>query len=561
MGDYFVNPYNFISFPKEKAKAYTDLDRHTGFIEYTVTTKTPLFIPNSSSESAFQESKKEADHKSYDFFSYQDLDPTKNYENQYFTPVIPGSEIRGVVRSVYETLADSCMGILNSDDYPVNRKIGGFEKGTLRKNLRGELDLLDEAGTEKEKNLSKENVEKRMFYAMEAYLQQEDEEKKEKYIQYKAKFQDFKQKGGTIEIRYSYLASKESEEKILYLAPFIEEDTKKEEKPKKKKGKKTKKEKEASIHTIGELAGKFVPCEENYCPACDLFGYVGKTNELSRSSKIRFSDLYVTEEKNAEEYYLCNKKTLQILGGPRLGNVEFYLERPKGAKIWTYDYYVTDKNELRIEKGRLRGRKYYWHHRKTKLPKEVEPSNLNKTIRPVKEGISFKGKLYFEKISEKQLKQLIWILNSGTEELGLKLGGAKPLGLGSVSLKVESVEERKITVQNGKIEYKMEEQKLFPVSYEDAQFSKEVKAEFYKIAGLKSVPENIEITYPRVESQKNTEELTEGFKWFAENHSMEKQREKSEIKNRLPYILEEDFSLPYYSEKKEEEKKEKNKRK
>ena len=112
-----------------------------------------------------------------------------------------------------------------------------------------------------------------MFYAMEAYLQQEDEEKKEKYIQYKAKFQDFKQKGGTIEIRYSYLASKESEEKILYLAPFIEEDTKKEEKPKKKKGKKTKKEKEASIHTIGELAGEFVPCEENYCPACDLFGY------------------------------------------------------------------------------------------------------------------------------------------------------------------------------------------------------------------------------------------------------------------------------------------------
>ena len=107
----------------------------------------------------------------------------------------------------------------------------------------------------------------------------------------------------------------------------------------------------------------------------------------------------------------------------------------------------------------------------------------------------------------------------------------------------------------------MEEQKLFPVSYEDAQFSKEVKAEFYKIAGLKSVPENIEITYPRGESQKNTEELTEGFKWFAENHSMEKQREKSEIKNRLPYILEEDFSLPYYSEKKEEEKKEKNKRK
>ena len=96
-----------------------------------MTTKTPLFIPNSSSESAFQESKKAADHKSYDFFSYQDLDPTKNYENQYFTPVIPGSEIRGVVRSVYETLTDSCMGILNSEEYAVKRSVARFEPGLL----------------------------------------------------------------------------------------------------------------------------------------------------------------------------------------------------------------------------------------------------------------------------------------------------------------------------------------------------------------------------------------------------------------------------------------------
>ena len=66
----FVNPYNFIGFPKEKAKAYTDEDVHTGVIEYSITTKTPLFIPNSSSETAFCESDEVAEHKSYDFFSH-----------------------------------------------------------------------------------------------------------------------------------------------------------------------------------------------------------------------------------------------------------------------------------------------------------------------------------------------------------------------------------------------------------------------------------------------------------------------------------------------------------
>ena len=62
----FINPYNFISFPEKKAKAYTDTDVHTGVIEYTITTKTPLFIPNTSSDTAFSASDKTEDNKSYE---------------------------------------------------------------------------------------------------------------------------------------------------------------------------------------------------------------------------------------------------------------------------------------------------------------------------------------------------------------------------------------------------------------------------------------------------------------------------------------------------------------
>ena len=72
MGDMrgFVNPYNFIDFPKHKARAYDETDRHTGVIEYTITTKTPLFIPNSGSATAFKVSDEMPEHKSYDFLSY-----------------------------------------------------------------------------------------------------------------------------------------------------------------------------------------------------------------------------------------------------------------------------------------------------------------------------------------------------------------------------------------------------------------------------------------------------------------------------------------------------------
>ena len=125
MKEKFVNPYNFIKFPEEKAQAYTEEDRHTGVIEYSITTKTPLFIPNSSSEKAFKatDNAQEPEHKSYDFFSYTELNEEERYDGNYHVPVIPGSEMRGVVRNVYETLTDSCMGLLNEVTQVISRQL------------------------------------------------------------------------------------------------------------------------------------------------------------------------------------------------------------------------------------------------------------------------------------------------------------------------------------------------------------------------------------------------------------------------------------------------------
>ncbi len=588
----FVNPYNFIQFPGKKAVAYKAGDRHTGVIEYTVITETPLFIPNSSSETAFKVSDDCKDHKSYDFFSYTELDGNKRYDGEFHMqiPVIPGSEMRGVVRNVYETLTDSCMGLLNNEKHPVKRSPARFEHGLIYRDQDRVYHLykarsqsegtstdprlvyppkgyekkhngdkvnggyllkwgMGGAGKKKKKHyhilfkeeeikgvqLSKDIISNRLSEVLNSYLEQPTLKKqplnKTAYEEYRDDLERFLKNNeeGYFPVTYSRL---HSDDQNVYLAPANYS-------------------KEVSQYSLEMLAGEFAPCKKNFCPACDLFGYVGETDGQGKGSRIRFSDLY-PEKKEAPKDYYYKKDTivLEALGEPKLGNTDFYLEKPQSnnTTFWTYDYYVS-RGRLQAGMGKIRGRKYYWHHRHVNMSKNVKPDRFNKTIRPVRKGVSFTGKLYFEEISETQLQQLIWILNSGTEKLGLKLGGAKPLGYGSISCKVDSVRERRLFVENGNVIYSVEEKKPETITYEKVGFSSSVKAEFYKIAGLESIPEDIEITYPKDFTQKN-KAIIKGYQWFVNNHfnpkaKFPKKREEAMIHTPLPKILDEDITMAY----------------
>lgn len=592
----FVNPYNFIKLPSKKANAYDDKQDLYGVIHYTLTTKTPLFIPNSSNEKAFEESKIEG-HTSYDFYSYTDLNGKGNCEGKYYEPVIPGSEIRGVVRNVYETLTDSCMSQLNEDVHPVKRIGAAFRPGLLYIEDNGSLSLIpavslridDNFQTETKHNLKngdpiwfylkklnakvqpkiksysvKENnnycgyilkwgmgCEKNYYHAyvdkeedvittvdkkeiktaieslVESYKKQTtvEESNKVKYDDYLFDFKEFldDKRGSFFPINYSRVG------KNFYYSPAIFS-------------------KEISKNSIKNLSGDFVPCTNNkdLCPACDLFGMIGKDG--SKASRVRFSDLRVNSNLNNEEYYYADKLTLANLNGPKLGNVDFYLKQPNGASFWTYDYSIKDGNFI-LSRGEIRGRKYYWHHRPENLYfKKTDVTKMNKTVRPVKKDISFTGDLYFDGISKKQLEQLIWILNSDKEGLGLKLGMGKPLGLGSVTLKVDSVEERKISVQNDSINYEIEEPNDLFVSYEDAGLSKEVEKEFKKIAKLDAVSSDLRICYPTTKAPDDN-----GFEWFQANHgsAMPSTRDKMQILKPLPNILDRDVSLPRFEKPKD----------
>lgn len=592
----FVNPYNFIKLPNKKAKAYDDKQDLYGVIHYTLTTKTPLFIPNSSNEKAFKESKIEG-HTSYDFYSYTDLSGIESCEGKYYEPVIPGSEIRGVIRNVYETLTDSCMSQLNEDVHPVKRIGTGFKPGLLCIDSNGTLSLVNAKSViindvMKDNLINRNNfpyrngdliylkanlnemLPKTEYYGTkskspndyQAYVLKWGMGVKKKYYHAYVKTSDtiinnIDSKGLLNAIDQLVLSYKEQptvnlnnkDDSIRYdeylddLKNFL-----KNEKSKyfpinySKVGGNVYYSpaifsKEISKNSISDLSGEFVPCTDNekLCPACSLFGMVGPNG--SKGSHIRFSDARVKFNLDLEQYYEMDKVTIANLNGPKLGNVEFYLKQPDGAKFWTYDYCIKN-DRLILSPGELRGRKYYWHHspNNVKLTNQ-RPVNLNKTIRPVKKETSFTGDLYFDGISKKQLEQLIWILNSGKEGLGLKLGMGKPLGLGSVALKVDSVEERRIGIQNNSINYELEEVEDLFVSYDEAGFSKTTEKEFKKIAKLDAIPSDVPICYP-----KTTTPNDKGFEWFQVNHGGAKippRREYMKIAYALPNILD-DVSLP-----------------
>lgn len=135
--DRFVNPYTFYPGPDKKVsyEEYEDKKEYlTGKITVEIKTKTPLFIPHSGTEKAFKVPDAPEEHKSYDFFTYSEARKGMPLsEKNTAKPVIPGSEIRGMVRSVYEALTDSCFSAVNEDALLYKRTNDYYKPALIRK--------------------------------------------------------------------------------------------------------------------------------------------------------------------------------------------------------------------------------------------------------------------------------------------------------------------------------------------------------------------------------------------------------------------------------------------
>ena len=216
-------------------------------------------------------------------------------------------------------------------------------------------------------------------------------------------------------------------------------------------------------HTVDMLLGRteedpgHSPCTDinKLCPACRLFGMVTQSGGGAVSSRLRFSDAvganvalypkYIDKEDPAKN--IC---TLKELSSPKLTSVEFYslsdgLTGYQDQKPWDYD----------SDGVTLRGRKVYLHNPKAELNEGDNPAEAvfctgKKTKRnasmQLATGGSFTFSVYFNGVTEKELKTLVWALTlgdaDGSTSLYHKLGHGRPLGLGSVKLRVDKIVRR-----------------------------------------------------------------------------------------------------------------------
>lgn len=648
----FINPYHFIPLPDKKIEAYSEEEELiSGVINYKIITKSPLFIPDTENDQAFEKCIKKdkmnatEKHISYDFYSYRDIE-TDNPAETCQRPVIPGSELRGVLRSVYETLTGSCFNNAMEDQIISKRTPEVFKAGLLHKNDDGNFQLFaaedyiyypyadykqkeyknigykegekvsiechrrnggkgkvdkivekkdirygityvegyvikgepgPEIGlprkvkhnmhifvpTHKILDLDKNNL-KRLHSAIEIYQNQPNA--KDSYKEYYNNLKSFEKgdNGCYFPVYYSIVKNK-----LLYLSCASIT-------------------REVYYNTINHILEKkeINKCNSlnKLCPACSLFGMTGDSNDCSIASKIRITDAQSKILENNQNYYE-KIVTIPEMGQPKPSNTEFYLQKPglKNANIdfWTYDYYLQNRNrkkELKLYDDnniastlKINGRKFYWHQDldcnkfKDKDHKHIKPSCRNRTIRPVKKGVEFIGKVYFDQISNKQLRQLIWILNCGSKNekpdggSGYKIGMGKPLGFGSIECKVTDVKIRTLVFNNKQIEYT--QNSLFQNkkddiddkigTYKEVGFIEDdkIKNAFFLMTSFNAV-ENMLVSYPFVEGQIG--EINgefEGYKWFVQNHAskMKNSRTQSEIKNSLPPMnsyVKQDLVLP-----------------
>jgi len=190
-------------------------------------------------------------------------------------------------------------------------------------------------------------------------------------------------------------------------------------------------------YTLSEL----IPVQAAGADAIDIteatFGWVAREPKIDSraafASRISVTDAYPT---HIEIEYYEREFTPKILSGPKPTTFQHYLEQP--------DKHYTEKTKRKHyenKDSRLRGHKLYWRQKgitvgQVRETGEVKPNDKQHTkMRPVKSGISFTFRVYFENLSNIELGALTWALTlPASPDHRHQLGMGKPYGMGVVKL-------------------------------------------------------------------------------------------------------------------------------
>lgn len=577
--DSFLNCYNFIPLPpRECLRTKTEKGSLTGSIHCTITPKTDIFIPNTSNTTC--QIKNISGDTVREFFSYTELG--ENYrmtkENAPSKPVIPGSELRGMIRSMYEAFTDSCMSALDDEKIFSARVSNWFKPAVIQfKNGCWHLHDVKKQSIKGKKILEDKNG-KYIIENGEKYHSFDKWKNKRGYViigepfggkshafifepNSKIKFDDNEKIKDAIERYNSIIENFYRNEKInksekvenfykgreislnpadntvipiwyeisngnMYLSPSCI-------------GRKI------FLNKLSKFIHTYDPCQgEDLCPCCQLFGMVGK--EYATGSRLRFSDAVFTGKSPT----YAPITTLKELATPKPTSMATYTHRKENktdSEYWNYDIYkTTDGKTLPAEKSiDINGRKMYYHHpnavnhRYYEYTPQSDIDNKNKkrliTVRPLK-GIkenTFAFDIFFEHLREDELKMLLVVtsLMFNQSDYCYKIGMGKPIGLGSIKISVDSVKLRTIALTENGIDYTYQETEQYRDYYDYDENTKETAEQtvsdfLQKNKMIQSVFKEIEkMTYFNYADSHNPQyptpkRETEIFKWFSYNSAI-----------------------------------------
>lgn len=523
-----VNPYNFVGLEGTVNRSEQKTGNRSGVIHCKLITTTPLAMPDFPLVT-----ENEIKHKKTDFIKIDGQ------------AAIPGSEIRGVIRSAYETLSNSCLSVNNNNILSARsadvRKPGIIKFGSdkkwhlyeataqkLKYNGSDDFDETDDTLKRTWRNYRYKNRKAQYkdgkvtenYKVTTTFKEIEAEELDRAVEDYKKCCEIYKNNDKNIK-GYIPNISPDGRCYTVYYKKFTEN------------GKTYVYLSPAQIsrsvfkNRVDDLLGDHSHCTnpEHVCEACGLFGMIGTgSNNLSAiASRVRFTDAKITTKPR----YIT--ATLKELAGPKISSVEFYTTAPDMKYLWTYD----------TDGVTLNGRKFYFHH--TGDYSTTEKTQRNLTTELVDKGAEFEFDVFFDKVTDEELRRLVWTLalgeNSADSNQQHKIGHGKPLGLGSVKMIVDSVETR--SFDRDTMEYKCEKADVdtffseIPFDSESSYFMEYMAiTDFTFVKGKK-------VAYPYGDDGENKKTSVGTLTWFKANHNdgkMVKPGEKCSIMYHLPKI-------------------------
>lgn len=559
MSEYkFINPYNFIPLGDKCHKTTYQKGDYTGYIECILETKTPLIMIDSSI-------KKEEQLENGKHICYPKSFTIDN------RPAIPGSELRGMIRNVFETVTQSCL--VNTDSkiqfsgrYAGNMLQPGllvYENGKCslyecEKYLVENFQIIKELKKYKSGDLINfsygYNRKKTKIVTsidcgnLKGYLRKGEPLGNKVFYHIFVKTNE-KVETGNIDLNVLYQEACEKYYENMernhinqcsgdYRPVWYEH---------------VKNRVYLSLGQNGQThfhrqftrmyPSSFKECENinNVCEACQVFGTANDNFVLP--SRVRFTDAILLD--NQESYYKFNKPiTLEELSTPKSNNPYFYMLLKENGEVidyatnflWNVDFKSkfskkkTTTTLLDDDEIQIRGRKFYWHFNSS-LDKKVIKTKRNVRVKPLKDNLLYKFRVYFNDLTKEQLEHLNMsiCLENGSNYCH-KLGMAKSLGFGSVKIETTDIRYRNIQVDDT-IHYEIRPYQctIKTVNELIKDFTEKQRYAFTQMFDFGFIKERDIVNYPRNQENGNI------YEWFESN-------KKSSEKKVLPFA---DYEYEY----------------